>query len=185
MGVLAVFVCFQGQALVAWDTRNDTVPTVLTYGFRIMELEIAKVVVAKKYGFRFLSVAGCMVTPQFVDSVKKENDATYAILEKRLGKNWKKRFDKEVEKVKEIQYRIEALAMKEPYIIAKQQELAKHNNSLNFLITPLPDSKEWEVKAYGWETEEYTEQLIFYKMKADPRKNKVELLSSEPEKMVE
>jgi hypothetical protein len=149
----------------------------------MMELERARDVVAKKYGFRFFAVAGCMVSRQLMDSVEKENAATYAILEKRLGKDWEKRFDKEVKRVKEIQYRIEALAMKETYIIAKQEELAEHNNSLYFLITPLPDSREWEVKAYGWETGAYTEKLIFYKMKADLRRKKIVLLSSEVEKM--
>jgi len=183
LGTLAVLFCLQGNAVTARDIRNDTTPTILTYGFRIMELERARNVVAQKYGFRFFTVAGCIVTQQLMDSINKENDATYAILEKQLGKNWEKRFDNEVEKVKKIQYRIEALAMKEAYIIARQQELAKHNNNLYFLITPLPNSREWEVKAYGWETEEYTEQMIFYKMKADLRRKKIELLSSKVEKM--
>ena len=184
LGTMAMVLCFKSRAAAKTNTYNDSTLRVLTSGMRIIELDRAKGVVAKKYGFQYYSVAGCMVTPELLDSIKRENDITYAILEKKFGKDWENQFDAEVKRVIPIQKKVEELVEKQCYIIEKEQELAKTNRSLHFFINPLPDSRQCDVKVYAWETRDEEEvPVILFRMKVNSVKNKVELLSSNPEKM--
>jgi hypothetical protein len=48
-------------------------------------------------------VAGCIVTDDLEDSVKKENDKTYKLIEAKYGKDWQRAFDEEIE----LEYKIE------------------------------------------------------------------------------
>ena len=54
-------------------------------------------VVGGKWGLEFRTIAGCVVTGEFVDSVDRVNSKTYSILEQKYGKDWQDRFYKEVE----------------------------------------------------------------------------------------
>jgi hypothetical protein len=63
---------------------------------------IAENIVAKMYGFQFLSFGGCVVSNQLRDSIKKENQVVKILLSKKYSKNWRNDFDKRVEYVDSI-----------------------------------------------------------------------------------
>ncbi|RYZ98527.1 MAG: hypothetical protein EOP47_19155 [Sphingobacteriaceae bacterium] len=59
---------------VAVKSKIDTSLRILTYGMPISgPSAMANRDVAKKFGFSYYPVAGCVVTEQLLDSVKREN----------------------------------------------------------------------------------------------------------------
>jgi len=71
----------------------------LVYGLPDFERQEAEMVIAKQYGFKFKTVAGCMVSDTFRDSVEINNRKTEDILVQRYGKEWKFRFYADVDRL--------------------------------------------------------------------------------------
>lgn len=194
-GILAVFLCClantDAAAANAGDIPKDTVVRILTYGLPNWTRDRASNVVAIKYGFQYYAVAGCVVTKDLTDSVKRENDIALRILEKRLGKNWEKRFEEDVDKMIARLDEVEKLVRKERYIIDKEQELEKDQKELQFLIAALPlplrqkehesghICQQFDVKAYGWEGDAC---IMYYRMQVELDRKNVKLISSKPER---
>lgn len=163
------------------DTTNtaetvtvDTTLKILIYGLPNMEQRRAMNTVAKKYGFTYFAVAGCIISEKLSDSVRKENKRVYEILERRFGNNWRPTFAAEVDTMQQLQQQVEALVKKEQYIINKESELEKDGNGLEYLIDPIAGQNTFDVKAYGWEQcNGETELVIYYKMTVDLSKKAV------------
>ena len=79
------------------NASTDTLPRILTYGLKDKNRWEAVQLVAARYGFTYYSVAGCVVSHALMDSVKRENQIVYAVLDYRLGKNWQQRFLQDVD----------------------------------------------------------------------------------------
>jgi hypothetical protein len=166
------------------SNSSDTTLTILTYGLPNMDYERARSTVAKKYGFQYYGVAGCVVSEKLIDSVKKENKRVYKILEGRFGENWKETFEKQVDTMQILQLQVEELVKKETYIVSKEKELVKAGNGLYYAIDPVDKQNIFAVKAYGWGTGNgEAELLIYYKLTVDLTKKTVTKNSDVVEKL--
>ncbi len=155
---------------------------ILTYGLPDFTRQHARQVVARRYGFEFYAVAGCVVSKGLIDSVKEHNDQVYAALGSKHGKNWRDLFKEEVEGVFQQEQQVEDLLRRERYIRAKEQELAQAGNGLYFLIEPTRQAGLFEVKAHGWgEWKGNSEQVVYYKLQVNLHQKQVSLISSQIE----
>ena len=160
---------------------GDTGLKILTYGLPYDNR--AASVIAKKYGFRYYPVAGCVVEPGLSDSVYRENQRVMNILAQRYGADWEKRFDKQVEELRLKYEEIELMLRQESFIKKKVDELDAAGNGLHFAISDANPADVYEIKAYGWgEWKGEDELVVFYKISVDLNKKSVKLLSSEVEK---
>jgi len=78
-----------------WDIAQDR-PRILQYGEAMMTDEQA-IKIAPKFGFTYDIVAGCLVTTPLVNGVDIYNSVTTKYLENKLGNDWKKKFDFQVD----------------------------------------------------------------------------------------
>ncbi len=71
--------------------------TILGYGMPDMERQRLVEGISEKWKIKNIDVAGCEVTQELMDSVAVENKKTYAALEKRYGKDWQVRYEKDIQ----------------------------------------------------------------------------------------
>lgn len=79
--------------------NHDRSLTILTHGLPDFGRQQAEIVVAAQYGFKFKSVAGCVISEALSDSIDIKNRLTEAILAQKYGKEWKLRFYAEVDSI--------------------------------------------------------------------------------------
>lgn len=159
------------------ETCEDTLLTVLTYGLTIQRVSATENLVAKKYGFRYYSVGGCVNPPELEDSVKRVNNIAYGVLEKRHGKGWHDCYIEEVNKLLDYMEKAEALVEKEPYIIQKRRELKAQQKGHELYLDVIPtslDGRQIQVSAY---TLNDNTQTSYFEMEVDAVAQKVKLLS--------
>jgi hypothetical protein len=148
----------------AQTNKTDTTLKYLLLGDIDGEYCRAENIVAKKYGFSLVVVAGCVVTHEFDDSVTMENKRVYKILGQRFGKNWQIKFRKEIDTMMELQAKVKELVQKEPYM----------NDGLRYLIEPVGDQNIFSVKLYGWRREnEKVSHVTFFKLTVNLAKKTV------------
>lgn len=68
-----------------------------TYGLVRGGSDAPRTIVARRWHIEYLTVAGCVVTEGLIDSARVHNERSEAILAKRHGSDWRRRFDAEVE----------------------------------------------------------------------------------------
>lgn len=146
--VLALSCSTKGQKVA--PPRKDTTLRILVYGLPDFERQNAEGLIAKKYGFMFCGVAGCDVSEELEDSVKKENKPVYALLEQKYGSGFWKRFRAEVEEEYQTEKEVEKLLWQQPYLKQKDAELANEGNGLHFDMDWTPKKGVYAVIAYGW-----------------------------------
>ncbi|CAH0156513.1 hypothetical protein SRABI27_00668 [Pedobacter sp. Bi27] len=91
---------------------NDKTLIMLVYGLPDFEKQHAETVIAKQYGFRFKTVAGCTVSEALRDSVEIKNRITEDVLAQRYGKEWKFRFYSNVDSLYKKQLRFSSKTKK-------------------------------------------------------------------------
>jgi len=176
--------CKNKTTITAISNTVDTSLKILTYGLPSKEGTRAMNTVAKQYGFRYYPVAGCIISKSLLDSVNRENKKVYEILEKRFGSNWRSTFSKQVDSMEHQQICVEELVKKQDYIIAKQKELEKDGNGLDYKIQPTDKQKIFTVKVYGWRLwNGKTELLAYYTLTVDLSRKLVIKNSEEIEKL--
>lgn len=142
MKVVAVILCFlfvtsgycQPYKLSRFfsPVRHDTTLKLLTYGMGVRwDKEQSMSAIEKKYGFRRFSVAGCLVSKELVDSVNKHNDSIIRLLQERHGKDWKYRFNAEVDALHKKE--VKAIQLVKDYMVAHNTTI-KDLSTLDFLI---------------------------------------------------
>ena len=160
---LILICCNKKQNLIKKKVVEEPIVKILTYGLPDFDRSRAQNNVAKKYGFTFYAVAGCVVTQELLDSVERENNITFKLLEQKLGHDWETRFEKEVDRMQQIQNEVETLVGKEKYIIEKEKELEKEGNGLYFQIDLTDSENIFDVKAYGWKyINGESERVVYY-----------------------
>lgn len=98
--MLMVVSCNQGRGNASGkekDKTEDVYYTILGYGLPNMERRRLMDGISEKWKIRNVDVAGCEVTQELMDSVAVENKKTYAALEKKYGKDWEARYEKDLE----------------------------------------------------------------------------------------
>lgn len=95
---LSLLLCL---TLAAFEKAQAAAPDTATVSFHSYGLirgggDAPRSIVAKRWHIEYRTVAGCVVTEGIVDSAKQHNEKSEAILTRRHGADWKKRFDAEV-----------------------------------------------------------------------------------------
>jgi hypothetical protein len=159
-------------------TNSDDKFRLLTYGGPPdLVRQSATNVVAEKWGIEYLGVAGCVVTKNLVDSVDRNNSKVEILIEKKYGKDWQTKFDKEVDEELINQKIASSLLDKEKKVIRKRNELEKKDNGLYYSFHPI-DKDQYNVNATGWgQINGKDEYLIYLKYFVDINKKTVKLIS--------
>jgi hypothetical protein len=155
--------------------NNRILLRILVYGLPNFERKNAEDLVAGKYGFNFYGVAGCIVSQELQDSVEKVNKPIYQAIEKKYGKDFWDRFEKEVDKEAVNQKRIKVLVVKKKYVQQKQKELSKDGDGLLFHFDWGREKGHYDVYAYAWGTDDHV--LVYYSFNVDINTGKVVLIS--------
>lgn len=66
------------------------------YGLKDMQGEEATQGISEKWKIKHVAVGGCMIDSELEKKVSAKNKATYALLEKRYGKDWRVRYEKDI-----------------------------------------------------------------------------------------
>jgi hypothetical protein len=181
---ISVVSCKNNTTITGKSNITDTSLKILTYGLPSREGTRAMNTVAKQYGFHYYAVAGCIISKSLLDSVNRENKKVYEILEKRFGNNWRSTFAEQVDSMEQLQMNVEELVKKQDYIIAKQKELKKDGNGLDYKIQPTDKQNIFFVKAYGWGMwNGKTELLVYYTLTVDLSRKLVIKSSEDVEKL--
>ena len=105
--ILISFSCKENNGhLSPLNNYSDTTPTILLTGIPEIEQTKQMNVTAKQYGFRFKSL-GCVTGLDRRDSIKRMNERTYSLIDKRLGNSWRAVYYAELEmttKIREFIY---------------------------------------------------------------------------------
>lgn len=177
--ILTLLVIFT-QASICFGQNKSAKRTfrVLVYGLPDFERQNAQNVIAEKWGIEFYPVAGCTVSQELQDSVEQENKKVDPLIERKYGKDWYKRYDKEVNAEFEIEKKVSAQIDKLNYIRKKQTEMEKEGNGLHYIMSPVSNSTKYNVSIEGWgKWKGEDEWLTYYKLVVDYKTKTVKLLS--------
>ena len=127
---------------------------------------------ASKYGFELVSVISDGFKSKEMDSAEKANELTFKKLDKRNGPDWKNRYEKEVSAMYTRDTTIISFLKKEPYILAKEVELSRYGNNLEFFIDTTFSGREYRVNVYG-PTGTTNKTVSFYRIYMDTKNLKI------------
>jgi hypothetical protein len=162
--IATVFFCCDCKSQTQKADKKLLPYTILVYGLPNFERQNAEGVIAKKYGIRFYAVAGCVVTRGLEDSVEKENKPAYTAIEKKYGKDFWKKFNREVDEEFVKEENVKEILGKQQYINSKQRELEKEGNGLSYIMNP-KGSGIYDIIAYGWgKVKEENKLVIYYRL---------------------
>jgi len=166
----------QEKKVDSFKTDNDY--TLLTYGLPNMERQNSRNVIAEKWEIKFKSVAGCMVSEELVDSVKTINDRVDKNLEKKYGKYWNEKFEKEIDEEYEREKQITAILDKVDFIRKRDEQMGKEGNGLDYYMTPIKNSPtDYDVSVEGWSTIKNKDMWVsYYRMRVNCKTKKYKLL---------
>ncbi|MEO8405928.1 MAG: hypothetical protein ABI480_15080 [Chitinophagaceae bacterium] len=150
----------------------------LTYGLPDFDRQNSTNVVADKWGIRFRTVAGCIVTQELENMVEEQNRSVEPLIAKKYGKDWKDKFYKEVEAEFEIEKKVTALVDSISYIKQKQTDMEKQGNGLHYIMSPDADADRYNVWVQGWgEWKGKDKWVTYYTFLVDYQTKSVNLLS--------
>lgn len=170
------------RSATSQETNSTTNYEILQYGLkRTGAHENAEAIVADRWNIRLKSVANCLITPQLKDSADQFNRRTDSLISLKHGKNWRKKFEKEIKKeervIEKFILQIRGLAS-----VSKLDSLFDiENNELYYLIFPLSNSraeKKYEGFIYGWGTiDKKSDFVCYYKFALHKKRHAISLLS--------
>jgi hypothetical protein len=96
--------CREHTKLKTSATEKDTAIKILLSGLPDNEALNTLNAVAKKYGFSYHQVGGCVIPKALRDSIFSENLKTYHLLNKRFGPDWRSKFETEVDSVRKSRW---------------------------------------------------------------------------------
>ncbi len=171
----------QGKKVDTSKTENED--TLLIYGLPNMERQNSRNVIAKKWGIKFKSVAGCIVTDELVDSVKTVNDRVNKSIEKKFGKNWNDKFEREIEEEYEKEKKLTTVLDKIDFIKKKGDQMSKEGNGLHYYMTPIENSMtDYNVSVEGWGIIDNKDVWVsYYRLTVNYKTKKYKLLDDKIE----
>jgi len=144
----------------------------LTYGLQDDTRRNAKGIIENKWSIQFYPVAGCIIDRKLEDSVKKENDKIYKLIEIEYGKDWEDKFFAEVEEEYKIEAQIDSFIKKQSFIESKEIinplpgtpfPMYPVDNDGNYIVTVSTYNRAWE------------EQKL-YKLKVNYKKSTIKII---------
>jgi hypothetical protein len=82
-------------------SSKDTALKILIWGLPSRDQEIAMNVAAKKYGFEFHRIGGCLIPPNLYDSALQVNERSSKILDARFGNYWKIQIERKIHEIRD------------------------------------------------------------------------------------
>jgi hypothetical protein len=82
-------------------TNKDTALKILIWGLPLRDQEIAMAEAAKKYGFEFHRIGGCLIPKNLYDSALKVNEKSSKILDARFGNHWKIQIERKIHEIRD------------------------------------------------------------------------------------
>ncbi|MCF3110897.1 hypothetical protein LL912_19080 [Niabella sp. CC-SYL272] len=156
---------------------------ILVYGLPDFLRQNAEDVIANKWGIEFYPVGDCSTPQEIADSAEKHNTAIKALIAKKYGRQWSKRFDEEVDAEFAVQQKIAPLIDSIDYIKNKQAEMEKEGNGLHYYMTPIAGTTKYNVQVQGWGTwNGQSEWVTYYRFVANHKTKEVTLISNKIEK---
>jgi hypothetical protein len=165
---------------------EDSTIILRSYGLQHTHYEeqVAVNLFSKKYGVRYETVAGCVVTEQFADSINFLNKKAEELLIKRNGKVWEETFHSQVDSLDSCLHRAEYIAGKEDYFKTKKEQIKETCKNaeypcfeLSCFVEPLPIKNLYFVEPYAFDSEYRSSNVfIYYKMLVDLDKETVKLI---------
>jgi len=129
----------------------DSLPAVLISGLPDESIESVMNPAAKKYGFKFLWVGGCVVPKKLSDSMQQHNEVMYKNLEAKYGKGFRYKFYDKVDLLMNIQHRIKTILNQDVYVKAVNKAFGKEERAMRYEIDPDIKNNIVTIQAYGWE----------------------------------
>nr|WP_315032391.1 hypothetical protein [uncultured Chryseobacterium sp.] len=125
--------------------------TILHYGYPNTGRLILEDIISEKWKIKHQEAAGCTITGKLKRKIDDKNRKTYAAIERRYGKDWKIRYEKDLEEAAIHQVDImDALITNKIF----RAELEKHNieiDGVNKEVTLLNAPDTYEVEVYGFD----------------------------------
>jgi len=151
----------------------------LTYGLPpAPDRQSAENVVASRWGFRYKTVAGCVVTTQLTDSVEAHNKAIDRILSKKHGEKWYVPFNKLVNTQLTTNKKIFMLLDREPNNNRARAGLKKQGYNLQYDLQPTASMQVYNASAGGLQQFKGKIRWVsFYRYQVNLKTNTVRLLS--------
>lgn len=119
-----------------------------------------------------------MVTHELEDSVARENKKVEPLIEVKFGKDWRDKFDAEVDSEFAIEVKVSAIIDSLDYIRKKQAEMDKEGNGLHYWMKPVAKTTNYDVLVQGWgRWKGKDEWVTYYKERVDYKSKTVKLLS--------
>jgi len=106
--------------------------------------------VARKYNFKLITVAGCIVDDAVRDSVNKHNKIAYTRLDKINGKDWQTNYEKDVRSTYSKDSTMIELLKNETFIKKRDAEQNKHGNGLIYLMDSALASEVYRINVIGY-----------------------------------
>jgi hypothetical protein len=159
--------------------NNKVLLECLSYGFPLsVRMQNAESVVSERWGFRFKSVGGCIVTHTLADSVKRHNLKFNAAMHTKFGKNWYALYQNDLNKELALQAKAIALLYKEKLIIKKRKILQKENHQLNIFLVANQKPLIYDAYVTGYQTLNQEPQLLqFYRYEVNLNQYSAKLIS--------
>ncbi|WP_284461116.1 hypothetical protein [Chryseobacterium sp.] len=77
--------------------QDSSYYTIVSYGFPNSERLALMEMISEKWKIKYIEAAGCEVTEELIDNADVENKKTYAVIEKKYGKDWREKYEKDLE----------------------------------------------------------------------------------------
>ena len=140
----------------------------------------ARFTIAKNWKIDFVPVGECIVSEELSDSVKTSNEITNQRLSAIYGDNWRKKFEKEVQKELKYQKVARKLIDAQSYIQEKDSLLAQLGNGLHYLLTREENKGEYSAIIFGWGNwDGKSELVVYFDLMVDTKKSAVKMKNDE------
>lgn len=116
------------------DSTASILLEIYTYGLPDFDGERARLRVAKRWGFTYRAIAGCVVTQELLDSADQHNQLVETAIAKRHGPDWKVRFEDEASAARHMDTLTRGIVFDNPVMRAASASLDSQGKGL--LIEP-------------------------------------------------
>ncbi len=146
--LITILACVPGIALAAEDTAHVSFQT---YGFVNGPGDAARALVARRWHIGYQAVAGCIVTQELIDSAKTHNAQAEAMLARRHGKDWRRRYEADIEAEQKRQRIITAKLNRSTEIQVLRSSLKKDYNAPWYRFDFDEQRKLYTVDVQAWD----------------------------------
>lgn len=176
--------CIQEEVLPRSPLMPPQLMEIYTTGLPSIEHGKVANTVARKYGFRYRAIAGCVITNEVAEKKYRNNKLVYSILKIKWGDSWRERFNIEVDSAIKVHHKIDSLLENEKYVSEANKRFYNYGYSFSYHITPTLNHTVFLVSVYAPPIN-LTDSTctIYYKTKVDIQQQKVEMLSSQKERI--